>query len=315
MIITKTPLRISLVGGGTDMPSFYTKHTGAVVSFAIDKYVYVCVNKKFDKKIRVSYSKTENVGVVDEIEHELVRECLRFFKVHEGVEVVTISDIPGMGSGLGSSSSLTVGLINALGHGSPKSMLAERAFTIEAEKCYHSIGKQDHYAAAWGGMNYMRFFRNSVEVKTMFPVAEMLDHMLLLWTGISRHSEEILVEQRSRYNSGETLKVGVKLAKLARDFHDEYLMGMRPNRIGEYLHENWELKKRLSNITNCFIDDHYETAMKNGAYGGKLLGAGQGGFLLFVAPPEKHADISVETGLRIVNFKISHTGSEVVYHD
>lgn len=296
------------------MPQFYEKNVGGVVSFAIDKYVYVSVNPKFDGKIRVSYSKTENVDEVDEIQHDLVRETLREWKIQSGLEITSVADIPGNGTGLGSSSSFTVGLIHALSRGGHPAILAERAYIIESEKCHRSVGKQDQYAAAHGGMNYMRFVKNRVEVETLYPHKDMENDLLLLHTGISRSANEILKEQGRNFNKGDTLSVGRHLAALAYSFRGEWLEGkMTSEKLGKYLHTGWEFKKQLSSVSNPQIDEWYKIAMNNGAYGGKLLGAGGGGFLLFSAPYETHARITEATGLRRIDFKIETKGSEIIY--
>lgn len=314
MIITRTPLRISLVGGGTDMPEFYKRHVGAVVSFAINKYIYVMVNKKFDRKIRVSYSKTENVETLDELQHDLARESLRYFKYHDGVEIASISDIPGEGSGLGSSSAFVVGLVNALGSKTVPYILADRAFEIEANLCGHPVGKQDHFASAYGGMNLMLFRGNGVEVNTMYPTREMQEHSLLLWTGITRSAKEILKTQGENFESGKTYGIGLEMRKLAYQFHIDYLKGMSPFEMGRYLHRNWELKVRLAQTSSLQIDEWYKMALENGAFGGKICGAGGGGFLFFIAPPETHGIISQKLGLRKIDFKIESEGSTVIYH-
>jgi len=315
MVITKTPLRISLVGGSTDMPSFYKKHVGAVVSFAINKYVYVSVNKKFDSKIRVSYSTTENVEHIDHLQHDLVRESLRYFKINDGVEITSVSDIPGEGSGLGSSSCFTVGLVNALSHGSHPSILAERAFEIEANKCHRPVGKQDHFASAYGGMNYFVFTKNSVETTAMYASEELKKHSLLLYTGMTRKADSILKGQRQAFDEGATTDTGRKLAILAKNFYHEYLTGMEMDRLGDYLTRSWNFKKQLaSGITNPQIDIWMNAALGMGAHGGKVLGAGGGGFLYFIAPPEIHGRIAASLRLKLVDFKIETRGSEVIYN-
>jgi D-glycero-alpha-D-manno-heptose-7-phosphate kinase len=314
MIITRTPLRVSLIGGATDMPVFYTKHVGAVVSFAISKYVYVSLNRKFDKSIRVSYSQTENVENIDDLKHDLARETLRYFRYKDSVEVTSVSDIPGEGSGLGSSSAFTIGLANALGHGTHPGILAERAFDIEANFCHHPIGKQDVYASAYGGMNFMTFHGKKVEVKPMYYSDEMQKHFLLLWTGITRPADNILKQQKNNFENGDTMAIGRRMADLAYKFYTEYVTGMSIPRMGGFLQENWELKVRLALISSSQIDEWYALGMEHGAYGGKLCGAGGGGFLFFLAPPMTHNAIIQATGLRKVDFKIEPEGSKVIYN-
>lgn len=318
MLTTRTPLRISLVGGGTDMPSFYKKHTGAVISFTINKYVYVSINKKFDGKLRVSYSKTENVDSVDDLQHELVRESLKLFNIKSGLEITSISDIPGSGTGLGSSSAFTVGLLKALGTTNGTVTLAERAFTVEADKCSHPVGKQDHYSAAFGGLNYFVFGKNKVEHNPIMPsikmVQELQSHSLLLWTGITRDANEILKNQNKTFLDGGNIEIGKQLSRLADDLYVEMSDGIEMERIGEYLQKAWQLKKFLAqSITNSKVDAWYEKAIWKGAYGGKLLGAGGGGFMYFLAHPKLHDSIVEETGLRKVEFKLDYEGSQVIY--
>jgi len=319
MIITRTPLRISLLGGGTDLPSFYNFHTGAVVSFAINKFVYVSVNRKFDNSYRVSYSRTENVKTVDEIQHSLVRESIKMFNIKHGLEITSVADIPGNGTGLGSSSSFTVGLIKALSTPILPSQLAERAFRVESEKCGHPVGKQDQYAASYGGMNYFTFNKSGVEVyplkmselfKTIFKM-----HCLLLWTGMNRNANEILDVQNRNFKTRGNIEIGKQLARLTMDFHSEFRGGMYMERLGEYLQESWKLKKFLAKgITNLTIDKIYENGMRAGAFGGKLLGAGGGGFFLFIAPPDRHkAIIESVGGLRQLDFEFEEMGSQVIY--
>lgn len=319
MLITRTPLRISLVGGGSDVKSFYTKHTGAVVSFCINHYVYVSVNKKFDGKLRVSYSKTENVDSVDDLQHELVRESMRLFNLKSGLEITSVSDIPGNGTGLGSSSSFTVGLLKALGESTVNTgILAERAYTVEAEKCFKAVGKQDHYAAAFGGLNYFVFGKNKVEwepiSQTLKLIHELESHSLLLWTGIARDGNEILKKQNKTFLDGGNIQIGRQLAGMATDLNCEMRDGISMPRLGEFLQEGWRLKKFLAQgISNKKVDDWYEAGMWKGAYGGKLLGAGGGGFMYFLAPPHLHDLIVEETGLRKIEFKLEHEGAKVIY--
>lgn len=319
VIITRTPLRISLVGGGTDMPAFTQKHPGAVVSFAIDKYVYVSVNPKFDRKFRVSYSKTENADRVDQIKHDLVRESLKISGVTEGVEITSISDIPGTGTGLGSSSAFTVGLLKALEKYPDPSILAERAFEVESGKCYHPVGRQDQYASAHGGFNFMIFGKNNVQVTPLrLPFhwrKEFSNYALLLWTGITRDANDILQRQDKTFRDGGNIEIGKHLSRYAHDFYQELIDGANMERLGALMNIAWTEKKMLApGISTMKIDDLYGSAIKCGAYGGKLLGAGGGGFLFFLAPPEKHDDIVEKTGLKKIDFKIEMEGSKVIYN-
>lgn len=316
MIITRTPLRISLAGGGSDMPEFYKDHIGTVVSFAINKYVYVSVNKKFDGRVRVSYSKTEDALYAADLDHDLARETLKAFNIKNGYEITSVSDIPGQGSGLGSSSSFTVGLIKALSAEilSP-SALAERAFYVERNMCGHPVGKQDQYAAAFGGFHYFRFSGKEVFAsrisKTWNPLS-IEENLLLLWTGKTRSANEILKNQSVK--TLENPGLARSMADLAERLHLSTALPFSPGYIGEILNHAWQIKRKMAvGVTTFEVDDLYKKAMKAGAYGGKLCGAGGGGFMLFVAPPHLHERISRATGLHPVPFKISQTGSEVIY--
>lgn len=319
MKITRTPLRISLVGGGTDMPSFYSKYPGAVFSFAINRYVYVSVNPKFDGTFRVSYSKTEMSPNIDAIQHSLVRESLKLMNVKTGIEVTSIADIPGEGTGLGSSSAFTVGLLKALTLGSVEpAILAERAYTVEGEMCSHPVGKQDQYASALGGMNFITFGKNSVNVRPIQPSADWMKDFysctLLLWTGMTRDANEILKHQRKGFVDGGNIEIGKMLAHQAHVFMQEVFDGAPFRRLGQILDETWKLKKMLSpNISSPKIDALYDKAKEAGAYGGKLLGAGGGGFIFLFAPHYLHKQIIEATGLRKIDFAVEPNGSELIY--
>ena len=326
MIITKTPLRISLVGGGTDLPEFYKQYGGAVVSMAIDKYIYVMLNKKFDGGVRVSYSVTENVHEPEMLKHDLVREALSQFETN-GVEVVSVADIPGGGTGLGSSSSFSVGLILALNKylGNPTnrhpSVLADSAYYLERVLCGHTVGKQDHYAAAYGGFNFF-YFHNDGMVTTM-PIklsktnfGLMQHNMILFWVGKTRQAESILKNQAvGLKNNTDVSNDAIQMKNLAVGLND-YLQKDNIDTIGTYIGMNWQLKKNLAlGIAPKEISNYYDAAMEAGASGGKLCGAGGSGFLLFYAPYEYHAAIEQAVGLRRVPFKISNEGAQVIYDD
>lgn len=324
MIISKTPFRMSFVGGGSDMQDFYTRVPGAVVSTAIDKYIYITINKRFDESIRVGYSQTEIVDIVDDIQHGLVRESLRLTELHKGLEITSIADIPSRGTGLGSSSAFTVGLLKALhaykGEFVSASVLAEEAAKIEIDILGEPIGKQDQYAAAFGGFNLIRF--NSDHSVTVEPIvtsqetrALLQKNILVLYTGLTRSASDILKTQKENLVTDEkkveTLTKMVDLAyKLKDDLHANSL-----DSFGSILHENWVLKKQLAdNISTGDIDTWYETAMQHGAEGGKLLGAGGGGFMLFYAPSEKHqAIIDALPELRPVEFNFESEGSNIIF--
>lgn len=324
MIISKTPLRISFVGGGSDIESYYSKSGGAVISTAIDKYVYITVNKKFDNHIRVSYSKTEEVNNVEEIDHKLVREVLKFHKIKGGVEITSIADIPSRGTGMGSSSSFSVGLLHCLYAYKNKYVsaekLAEDASYIEIKKCKDPIGKQDQYNAAFGGFNYIKFNTDgSVNVEPLILKRTTRDilrkSLLLFYTGMTRSASGILKEQVK--NISVSVEKRMMLEKMVGYAHTlkADLQENNLDTFGEILHHNWILKKGLAeNVSNPKIDKWYETALNNGAIGGKLLGAGGGGFLLFFAPKSKHRKIISELKeLRPIPFDFDTEGSKIIF--
>ena len=322
MIITKTPLRISFTGGGTDIQDYYRFKGGAVVSAGINKYIYITVNRKFDRQIRVSYSKTEMVDEVAELRHELVRECLKLVGIDGGIEITSISDIPS-GTGLGSSSTFTVGLLNALyayaGDSPSAEELARQACQVEIDILKHPIGKQDQYAAAYGGMNYFRFNQDgSVERKHIFlddhSYRQMRQKLMLFYTGITRSADSILTEQKQNTASKmETLN-------FMRDQADAMYVELTENgfneHFGEALHQGWLKKQSLaSSISNNRISEYYDKAIAAGATGGKLLGAGGGGFLLFYCDEEKQSTVEKALGLPLVDFHVSARGSRVIFSE
>ncbi len=324
MIITRTPLRISFVGGGSDLPAFYEYERGAVVSTAIDKYIYVTVNPKFDHKIRVSYSITEIVDTVAELRHEMVRQAMPMLGIESGIEITSISDIPSEGTGLGSSSTYTVGLLNALyaykGHMASAERLAREACEIEIERCGKRIGKQDQYIAAYGGLQYINFNSNgSVFTDPVIcsrqTYQKLQDGLMMLYTGLTRSATDILVEQSNELQSDMTKRVVTRHMVRLADQLSEALRLNDVDAFGEVLHAGWTEKRKLaSSISNTQIDDWYERARTAGAIGGKILGAGGGGFLLVYADPERHDDIrQALPELRHVPFKFSPQGSKVIY--
>ena len=327
MIISKTPLRMSFVGGGSDLPVFYRKYGGAVVSTAINKFVYVTVNQKFDDRIRLSYSKTEDAKSAEKIKHPLVREALQMLGIRGGIEITSIADIPGKGTGLGSSSSFTVGLLNALhafaNRYASAEKLAEESCAIEIERCREPIGKQDQYAAAFGGFNLIQFNTDeSVSVEPIICKRETLrqlqENTLVFYTGIMRSASAILKTQSATVASDKAKQKTMKrMVQLAHDLKTE-LQKNNLSAFGQIIHENWELKRSLtSGVSSGAIDDWYERARKSGAIGGKLLGAGSGGFLMFYAPRERHEAIVGElTELRRVDFGFEPQGSKIIFvHD
>ena len=323
MIVSKTPLRMSFIGGGSDLPAYYIKNKGAVISTSIKKYVYIALHPKFDNKFRLSYSKTEDVTDIKDIEHPLFRETLDFLEIKNGLEISSMADIPSKGSGLGSSSSFTVGLLNALyaykNINPTKSMLAEQACNIEIIRCGERIGKQDQYAASFGGLNLIEFNQNgSVDVNPLNADSEFIDefekNIIVFFTGIARKASSILVQQSKNIKNSDTkTKILEKMVDLCYVFKNEVENNDIKN-LGKILDENWNLKKSLAEkITNPTIEEIYSIAKNNGAAGGKLLGAGNGGFVMFIANPKYHNQIRNKlSNLKEVNFKFDTFGSEII---
>ncbi len=320
MIMSRTPLRITFVGGGTDV-QYYKQHgPGAVISAAVNKYIYVLVHKRFDDLIRVGYSRTENVKDVDELMHPTVRESLRFLGIDGGIEITSMADIPAGGTGMGSSSTFLVGLLNALhawkGEYAIPTQLAEEAVKIERNILKEPGGKQDQYMAALGGMQLMEFNRDETVVTT--PVimkeesrAQLHEHLLLVYTGRQRSSGGILARQSDEMEMH--LEAYDKMRGLAYRMFKS-LVENRWEDTGKCLHENWMLKRTLSSsISDPDIDNYYKTAIDNGAEGGKVIGAGGGGFLLFYADKGKHDTIVKALGLRQEPFEFEMLGSRIIY--
>lgn len=324
MIITQTPFRISFVGGGTDFPDFFRRHGGAVLSSAIDKYLYIILQKRhFDDLIYVNYSIKEIAADVEKVQHNLVRECMKKTGVLKGVEITTVADIPIAGTGLGSSSSLAVGLLNALylfkGIQKSTEELAREACEIEIEKVGSPIGIQDQYIAAYGGLKRFNFLKDgNVQVK---PIAipeskfrQLSHNLMLFYTHKTRKSETILREQSNNIGKNQEELLGLKALvdklELCLGTPSEGL-----NKFGEILHENWLLKKRLTDkITNPDIDQMYERARAAGAIGGKIAGAGGGGFLLLYCPQEKQDAVRKSLAdYRELHFHLAQDGSRPIF--
>jgi D-glycero-alpha-D-manno-heptose-7-phosphate kinase len=297
LVLTRTPLRVSFAGGGTDLPDFYNVEAGAVLSASVDKYVYVTVkrhSKLFDEPIRLNYSLTEQVNTVDELKNNIARECLRFLHVDPPIYISTVGDMPAS-SGMGGSSSFTVGLLNALyafrGERVTAGQLAEEACHIEMDILGEPIGKQDQYAAAFGGLNLFRFGRGgvvSVEPQRVVhgAVSQLFKSLMMFWTGHQRPASSVLGEQKA--NTHNKLDVLRQMRDDAYTLQSQ-LTGKSINlvKFGRALHKNWTLKRQLaSSVSNQMINVWYDTAMAAGAEGGKLCGAGGGGFLMFVVRPE-----------------------------
>ena len=320
MIITQTPLRIGLLGGGTDLPGYYREHGGRVLNCALDKYVYVIVKQRFDSDIYVNYSRKEIVSRVDDLEHELVREAMRMTGVANGVEITTLADIPSAGSGLGSSSAVTVGLLHALfayqGHQVSAKELAERACMIEIERCGKPIGKQDQYIAALGGIRDIRFGPGDEVVadELELPAAErraLQQQIMLFYTGITRSANTILAEQNANM---EATRLQFDLLRDLAGFAVERLRNGDVDAIGPAVRESWEAKRKLaSGVSNGQIDVAVSQALDAGASGAKLTGAGGGGFLLVICPMERQRAVRRSLAdMRELPVKLDRLGSRVV---
>jgi len=322
LIITQTPLRISFAGGGTDFEGFYETGYGSVVSTAIDKYIYVIVKERFDDLICVGYTRTELVQSVDEIKHELVREAMRMVGIKRGIEISTMADIPSEGSGLGSSSTVTVGLLNALyaykGESVSAETLAQLACKIEIEVLGKPIGKQDQYIAAYGGLRHFRFFGNGGVETTSICIDESAKHklfenLLLFYTGSTRKAADVLEEQKS--NLVDTMDIHVQMRNQADELARSLRSGM-VEALGMTIRDGWALKRRLaSGISNPDIDDLCDAAMSAGALGCKITGAGGGGFFLVCTHPEKRDAVRCKLSNFVeLPIAFSRDGSKVIFN-
>lgn len=323
MLITRTPFRISFCGGGSDLLPFYEKYGGCVLSTSIDKYMYISVNPGFDTtKTVLRYSKTEIVEDYDQIEHKIFRCVLRDLQL-SGVEINCTADIPA-GTGLGSSSTFTVGLLHTLfsykGENLSKFDIACKACIVEIEKLKSPIGKQDQYAAALGGINFIQFHQDGhvdytpVDMKPE-TIKKLEQHLVLVYLGNPRKANDILYEQNQNIHSSKKVDNLIKMCELAKQMR----MSLEKNDINtfaEILNENWRLKRELaSGVSNSEIDDLYIRAIKAGASGGKILGAGGGGFMLLFCEPAKQIELKQALGLRILPFKFENSGTTVIYKD
>lgn len=319
MIITKTPFRVSFVGGLTDLGQYYQHGFGSVVSTTMNKYIYVTVNRKFDESIRVSYSKTEIVNHVDDVQHPIVREALKLTGLDSGLEITTIADIPS-GTGLGSSSAFTVGLLNALytfkQEHKDAETLARQACIIEIERLKEPIGKQDQYAAAFGGLNHIRF--NADETVFVSPIVmksqikQQLEHNLMMfYTGVQRKASSILTDSKNNMNKL------LSYVDSLRDLAEETVKALKQNDLshfGTLMHTAWELKKKTGQVSNIEIDSLYRKARSAGALGGKILGAGGGGFLLLYCEEQYQEKVrNVLQDVREFSFKFEPQGSRIIY--
>ncbi len=322
MIIVQTPLRASLFGGGTDFAGYYLRHGGCVLSSAIDKYIFVAIKRRFDDLLRVGYTRTELVERVDDIHHELIREAFRLTGITRGVELNTMGDIPSEGSGLGSSSTVTVGALHAMYTLQRRLVTAEelarQACQIEIDILGHPIGIQDQYIAAYGGLRFFEFLPDTGEVRATrieldAATQRQLNHNLLLfYTGVTRRADGILAEQQDNLRAREAVLHEMKA--LAYAAYDDLRAG-RVDAIGDLLHESWLLKRQLaSRISNNTLDELYATARRAGATGGKIAGAGGGGFLLLYCPPGRQEHLRRELGhLRELPFNLGQDGSKIIF--
>lgn len=322
MIIVQTPLRVSLFGGGTDFRSFFLNEGGCVLSSAIDKYIFVTIKRRFDQKLRVGYNLTEMVDHVSEIKHELIREAFYTAGIERGVEITTMGDIPSKGSGLGSSSTVTVGALHAMyalkGEIVTAECLARQACEIEIDRLGKPIGIQDQYIAAFGGLRFMEF---TISGEVLIQKIELTpsqkrrlnENLMLFFTGITRRSDTILNEQEK--NIKDRSSVLLEMKRMAYSARDEIQIG-NIDAIGELLHKSWRLKKQLaSKVSNGKIDEIYESAIRAGAIGGKITGAGGGGFLLLYCPFEKQDIVrSTLSSLQELPFQLESDGSKVIFN-
>lgn len=322
MIIVQTPLRISFFGGGTDFPAFFMQEGGCVLSTAIDKYIFVTIKQRFDSKLRIGYTQTEMVDDIGQIHHDLIRESLRLTGIESGVEITTMADIPSEGSGLGSSSTVTVGALHAmyayLGEIIPAERLAREACAIEIETLNRPIGIQDQYIAAYGGLRFFEFLPNgqvtAEKIKLSSQAQRALNsNFMLFFTGISRDASSILKEQvtnlKDRLNELREIKHMAHEARCAIEKE-------KFDSLGVLLHQSWELKKRLApTISNGHINEMYETARGAGAIGGKIAGAGGGGFLLLYVPWEFQNKVRMAlNGLQELPFGLEADGTKVIFN-
>jgi D-glycero-alpha-D-manno-heptose-7-phosphate kinase len=323
MIITKTPLRISLGGGGTDLPSYYQSDGGYVLSAAIDKYVYISVNATFTDDLLLKYSELERVQARDDIKHPIIKAACNVLNISNGIEIVSVADIPS-GTGLGSSGSFTVGLLHALTTYKHQHIsiqdLAELACHIEIEMLQEPVGKQDQFIAAFGGVSNLEF--STTGKVTVTPLAlehstlqDLENNLLLFFTGYSRSASSILRDQASKSTAGDSdMRKNLDETRLlGLQIRDELLAG-RPDSFGHLMNEHWQRKRRRSTgMTNPEIDELYEIGMSHGAIGGKLVGAGAGGFLMFYTEqPQILRNKFREIGLREVSFRFDHEGTTLL---
>jgi D-glycero-alpha-D-manno-heptose-7-phosphate kinase len=312
MLITRTPLRITLGGGGTDLPEYYQKNGGFWISATIDKYIYVAINTRFEKELRIVYSKLENVFGNNDIQHPIIKEIFKRYNIWKNQEFITYADLPGS-SGLGSSGAFTVGAIKAFNPTIDRTELAEQAFGIERYKLNRSIGKQDQYSASFGGMRIYTVDKNGNVTNTPIINPELAQKLMLIYTGNIRDSEKMLSKvKESESQLKEIERIGRESVKsiMERDYQ----------KLGSLMDEHWQIKKSITpEMTTPEIDKTYTTLLNMGAVGGKIVGAGSGGFIMVVIPDERTRMKILQSNILeqklYVPFKITYVGSEVLVGD
>jgi D-glycero-alpha-D-manno-heptose-7-phosphate kinase len=322
MIISRTPLRISFFSGGSDMPSFFLKERGAALSVTIDKYIYVMLHKTPYLGIKTMYDTVEHTADIEFMQHNITRESLKMFNIDNDITIASISDILSKGSGLGSSSTFTVGLLNCLSEGkSTREKLAQEAYYIERTQCNYPVGKQDQYAASYGGMNLFQF--ETDDTVTVRPVTHVDDNwdklqnnLLLVYSGRGRNANNILQKQAAAMDKSEKFKLVQRNRDRAFVAAKLFSAGMIDD-FGDLFHDAWMDKKGLANdITDDYFDNIYDFALKAGASGGKLLGAGGGGFFLFYVKQQNRDNVvralTKETSCKVYNFKFVEDSSTIV---
>jgi D-glycero-alpha-D-manno-heptose-7-phosphate kinase len=322
LIIVQTPLRISFFGGGTDFPAYFMEEGGCVLSSAIDKFIFLTIKERFDDKLRVGYTRTEMVDNIDDVQHDLIREALRVTGITNGVEITTMGDIPSEGSGLGSSSTVAVGALNAMyayqGEIASAERLAREACAIEIDTLKKPIGIQDQYIAAYGGLRFFEFLPDGEVISEKINISTdarraLNDNFLLFFTGISRSTSLILTEQKTNIKDRlSELREIKQMAYQARS----YIETSNFDALGELMHQSWELKKRLAGtISTTNINDMYEAARNAGAVGGKIAGAGGGGFLLLYVPYERQSKVRAALAdLQELPFRLESDGTKIIFN-
>jgi len=326
MIVTNTPLRVSFFGGGSDIESFYGQHGGAVLTSTINKYIRLCVQRVAPSHVKLMYSETEKVYKVENLRHDRAREVMKFLGIKSNIDIGSFADIPTKGTGLGSSSTFTVGLLRALttyiGRPCSRYELAELACMIEIEKCGQKIGKQDQYASTFGGFNYITFDQSGIEVMPLNLrdglIAQFESNLMCFYTGQTRNASDILTDQVTKLerNEKDTILLTKELVDIAHTARVELQAGRLDN-IGALLDDSWRIKKKLSSgISNPMINEMYEAARHAGAIGGKILGAGGGGYMILYVPPRYQGAVAdALSNHSLFDFNFTDEGSRVVYND